>query len=584
MDAGDHETLVAYAFSLYLRPRGRGGSPVATATRDADGVVLRVAPVDTAPLTVDLRYAAPLTIHDGRARLVIPAAGADPRLAPTEVALASADLAEASVGGLGAHAILASSSEVSIEARVASPIAALHRRGAGAGTTVRGFAVAPRVVVSHDVILAVDVSPSTEEVPTGRLEAALRATLAALPEGTLVRVLRFGARAEWASADGRMPAWRAPREIEPSAILDVGFGALGSRTLYPPIAQRIDESLVDAMSPLVIILGDGWLSAADFTAVASAGARVVVVDVGDEPFAPDVNAAVRTTPGTLALRVGPSLAGRDGTPVSAIVAEPAAPIELRDGAGDRDSAAASPSGEPFVIDFAGSASMSAFGGGVSVIDAPWSVLPRELGSSSIALDPRIWGDIAKFDRGGPMPSRVPGGLGGIDDAITGAAYVPASAADGAFMAARAPAAPRMRVCQASIRSVLSPGSMRGAIVRALRARARGCFAEARHGRPSWSARAEVRLVLGHREVLAGTVTGTNVDAALAACIERGFELIQVPSSDSTVTIDYPFVSPPFPPTSAPIPLDPALRETLDAITGPFDAQALDAEARALVSR
>lgn len=577
VDGGGRSTLTAYAFSLYLPARGGGRTPIASARREPGGVALLLAPIDRAGASLELRYALPLTIHEGVARLVLPAPATT-----TAVSVTSPDLAELSVAGHGPRTTLDAGAEVAIEARVAAPIAALHRRGRGAGGRARVFAVAPSVRLAHDVILALDVSPSMQDVPSGRLDAAARAVLAALPEGSRVRVVCFGAWAEWASSDGGLPAWQSPSEIDPAAALAVGIGGLGSRTRYAPLAARVDEALGDASAPVVIVVGDGWLDGPDFRGLDAAGARIVVVNVADTATAPAVRTAASATPSTLTIDVGASLAGEDGTPVAAATAEPMPAVSLR--AASATDPRPTPSGEPLAMEIGSERlAMAAFGARVRARRADWSVLPTALARETIALDPRIWGDIAKWDGGGPAPRRVPGGLGGIDDAITGAAYLPSSSGDGGWFQARRIAPPRIRAAQAEIRGTISAGSLRR-VMRSLAPRVRSCFADARHGRPSWSARADVHVVLGHREVLAGHVTGTNVDAALAACIERGLDYLQVPAcDDTTIAVNYPFYAPPLAPGPEAEPMDAQTRTALDAITGPFDADALDAEARALIA-
>lgn len=561
LDPGTHAASEAYVFSLYLPPRGGARAPIGSASSTPRGVGLRVAPVDAAtPLTVRLRYAAPLVIHEGVARLTLPAVGADARRAPIDVALGSADLEGLSVGGVGARATLAAGAPIEIEGHVGAAIATLYtRRGSS-----RAFAVAPRVTTPHDVIVALDVSPSMQDVPAGRLEAALAGVLAALPPGSRVRVLRFGARAEWVSPDGQLPAWTAPTDVVVHDAVDVAYGALGSRTLYGPIATRVDEALVDTPVPLLVVLGDGMLSGADFAPLVGAGGRTVVVDVGDEPLAAEVTRAAARAPTTLALTLGPTLAGADGPPLSIVVAEPSS-AEVR-GGGASARAITVASGEPFELVAAAPLSLAWGGAAVPVEGASWSVLPRALAPVTVAVDPRIWGDVAKLDEGGPAPRRVPGGVA-VDDGLTGAPRFSTSADGSGRSAPRRMVAPRI-VCPAPAVMAAPPARMIGrTLARALRPRVRGCFASARHGRPSWSARADVQLLVAHREVLAAAVSGPNVDAALAACILRGVDDLQVPPSDTPIQITYPFRTDPVVPV-APEPLDADVRGTLETLFGP----------------
>jgi hypothetical protein len=512
-------------------------------------------------------------VHEGRATLVLPARDADPRLARRELRVRSTDLDVTETVGAAAPAAIDASEAVAIVGRVSAPIATLHTRGSDA----RVFAVAPRVVATHDVILAIDLSPSMEEVPEGRLEQALQAVLDALPRDARVRAMRFGAHAEWVSADGALPPWQPPSAFDARVLIAPGWGALGARTLYAPIAARVDEALDDALSPVVIVIGDGALVGADFDAVVREGGRIVVADVGDAPFSRELEAAAQRTPTTLALSVGASLAGRDGTPASAIVAEPCGPFVIAEGR--VTTSYVLPSGEALTHEALAPISLTALARPVPRAAAPWSALPHALGPGALAVDPRVWGDVAKLDGGGPAPRRVPGGLGGVDDAVTGAPYIP-SAAD-VHSARRLVAAPLVRAASVEIRAIPSSATLRRAVMRSLRPRVQGCFAEARAGRWGWWAHADVRLLLGHREVLAGTVTGANVSESLAACIERGFEHIQVPRTDELVLVHFPFVAAPVPRPPR-VPLAPATDAALQAALGRPDP-ALDAEARALVA-
>jgi hypothetical protein len=152
----------------------------------------------------------------------------------------------------------------------------------------------------------------------------------------------------------------------------------------------------------------------------------------------------------------------------------------------------------------------------------------------------------------------------------------------ALAAPRAAARPRMVQPSPQLRAVISIVPLRRAIRRALTPRVRGCFADARHGSPTWWARADVRLVISNDTVVSSSVSGPNVDAALADCITRGIAYLQVPHSDVVLVVNYPFRSEPVGPARPVRSLGAATEALLDGAVGALDVASLDAEVRATV--
>ena len=556
--AGRTGTHRSYAASLFAPGRGRATRPVAAFVPGSRALEVRAAPLSVAePIELVLRYVVPLEIHGGHAELVLPARSADPRLAPREVTLRAPGYAEPWIAERSESGSVPADRPVHVRARLDRDVVTVARHP-GTGRA-RALVAEPARLVPHDVILAIDVSPSMLDVERGRTERAIAAILVALPAGSRVRALRFGARAEWVG-----DSWAEPGTLDAAELAAMPAGHLGSRTRYAALAPLVEDSLAAASSaPLVVIVGDGWLEGPDFTALAARGARVVVANLADTRVETGVAMAARAVPGTLALELGETLAGRAGVALSSVVAEPMRAVRLRreDGPTIEDAIASGESLEWSGADErvwieTGSRTVGASratGSLGALLGARWEG-PR------YAIDPRAEQDTRKWTWrafGG-----VHGALGGLDWAVTG------------LGSGRVSRIARLRIAEVEIRGVLSASVLRRMMRRQLGPRVRGCFANARAGRRDFDVRAELRLVLAHREVLAASVGGRNVDAALAACIVAGTDDLDVPPSYGLVVVSYPFVSEPEP-RPEPVPLAPDLGALLDALAPP------DAEQREL---
>lgn len=560
-----------YAVALHGAPRGATARAIARVVVHADHLDIVAAPVGGgAALSIRARLAAPLSIRGGRARLELPARGEDPRLAPADVVVTARGYDALAIGEGGAQHTVAASEPATVSARVSAPVASIVRTPCAGVSCVHALAIEPRRVVAHDVVLVLDVSPSMEDVPAGRVEAALRAALASLPAGSRVRALRFGARARWIDASAAdpladetpsaaPPPWGAPDAEQCGELASATPGALGSRTDFASALPLALSALDDATAaPLVIVIGDGWLDRADFLPIEARGARVVIANVGDQALARGAARAVQAAASTMALWLGPTLRGRDGPALESIVAEPGARIELRLRGDSVAAPGLVPSGEPFA--WRG----EAYGGTILALGtrvrartasaAIAALLDPTPDRERIAIDARIWGDLAKWERPSRGLPRAPGGIGGVDEPITPPLYGPR----------RAARIPRIRVAEAVVLSTASRATFRRMIRRQLGPRVSGCFARARAGRPDWHARATLHLVLAHREVLDARVDGENVDPALQQCVLDGIDALQIPPTSSTVVLHYPFRSDARPRPGAD-PLDPATAALLDAI-------------------
>lgn len=578
-----------YAIALHGAPRARTTRPITRAWARRDRLEILAAPVGGgATLRLHATIAAPLAIRGGRARLELPARdGSDPRLAPADVEVSATEYDELSIGAgasAGPRRSVPAGEPVIVEARVASAFAALSRARArdGGDAHLRASAVEPRRAVPHDVLLAIDVSPSMEDVPAGRTLAALRAALASLPAGSRVRALRFGARARWVEAaatdpiaperDGLAieapasspPPWSAPDASSAAELASAIPGALGSRTDFGAVIPLALAGLADAAAaPLLVVVGDGWLDRADFLPIEARGARVVIANVSDEALARGTDAAVRAASRTMALALGPTLAGAHGPALESITAEPSARIALtlRHPRVLVPRPALVPTGEPLAWSgLAERGSLDAIGtrhAATPASEAVAALLDPSPERELYAIDPRVWGDLGKWERPSRGVPPVPGGIGGVSDALTPRFY---------YGMRRALAIPRIRVAQVQVVGTASIGVLRRMVRSQLGPRVTACFARARAGRPEWHARALLHLVIAHREVLGATVAGENVDAALEACILERVDDLQVPPTHGVVGIHYPFRADPQPPRHAD-PLDAETAAMLDALGG-----------------
>ncbi|UJR85789.1 hypothetical protein [Sandaracinus amylolyticus] len=540
-----------YAIALHGVPRGRTSRPIARASWRPSGVTMRAAPVGgAARLVLTVRYAAPLAVRGGVSSLVLPARDADARLAPSSITLVAPDHDTLSVSG-GAPG-----EDATISARIASPLRVLADVECVGARCAHAHLVEPRRIERHDVILAIDASPSMLDVPTERVEATLRALLAALPDGSRVRVMRFAARARWDD-----DTWRSPATLDAAHLASEAPGALGSRTTFD--AALALSALDDATAPLVVVVGDGWLDGADLVALESRGARVVIANVSDAPFGGVTLRAASATTSTMTLALGASFAG-NGIDLASIVAEPTsrARLELRgEPAIDLPSV---PSGEPLSLVTTGRASRLVVGARAvrasTPSDALHAVLAPQGSFDALALDRRVLGDVDKWMRP-RRPPLVPGGIGGVQSWITAMPI-------GHGLYARCARPPRIRIPPpARIRATASAETLRRMVRVQLAPRVRGCLAAARAGRPDWHAHVTLHLSLAHREVLAARASGENVDATLESCILAGVDDLQVPRFDGRIDVGYPFRAVAIARPDV-LPLDPETSSLVDALLTP----------------
>ena len=239
--------LTAYDAAVHARPREAkaGGKPLAHArvARDERGeaIVLRAAPiVQGTPLLLKVRYRTFVPAYGGVLRLALPARGMDPQATPAELTvLLDKGLLDARVGRepIGAQSVTVDPwSSVELHARMPTggPTITGSAHGACAsGSCGSAFAIAaPGPLTAADMVLALDVSPSTEGPARGSLVSTIATLLSTAPAGSRVRALSFAARAQPLVRDA----------LEPSALaLGSGVG-VGRRVVGEKAARRGQEA------------------------------------------------------------------------------------------------------------------------------------------------------------------------------------------------------------------------------------------------------------------------------------------------------------------------------------------------------
>ncbi len=597
----------AVAYDAALLARGPDDPlPVARArsTRDARGeaIVVQAAPVQNGQtLALHVRYVSPAPLHGGVVRLSLPARGMDPQVAPSEVTLAAPRLLDPRIGGAPAGAAGAS-----YDAWLELPLQARARSGEpahasawqlGCGKQRCGWAVlwaGPRPPQPVDLVLALDVSPSTEGPARGRLLSTVAALLAAAPEGSRVRALAFGARAQ--------PL--IERAMEPAQVALAPFGRaiehaeLGSATRFEAVwglARGWLKTHVRGLKPLLVIVGDGGLTAGEarpFRAARAAGVEVCAVNAADRGSSAELRAGVLATGGLVVDAGGEAEAaarGRDEGPLGERLAALFAPTVA---ARVRLSA----NGHTSELGPLRAGELLGWQG------AGGSLLLR-YGSASVRgqLPPQAWRALAPALAASAADSA---GLSGVSDArvavdardlaLAGAHDWPAQPAKGCDRRgpARRPsglssdAAPlalaEERACKPPPKAVarsgggaeIGAGMPADPLLEMLRQRimpvARGCFRRDRAGRPDYATRAVFVFTLADKEVVDARVEG-KIASSLRSCLLAAVDTLEVPRFAGVVKVRYPLIT-----ESVPLPEQIELRSgtarNLDRLFGTPDAK------------
>jgi hypothetical protein len=568
----DRSTGPFSAYDDAVQARGPGSDsarlPVAHARERDDGrgraLWLRAAPLDKAhPITLRVSYLAPLGSFGGHARLSLPARGMDPQVAPAELTLRGSDLLDTRLDGLPAGPEplqLDPWSSVELSARVASggpPRVELWRQprcGQGGCGRLR-IQAGPRPTEPVDLILAIDVSPSTEGPTRGRLAGALVGLLAALPEGSRVRALSFAGRSRLL-----LPVPSDPAAV-PLQRFDSLFdrNGLGSATRFEAAWQDIAALWKAERSPglarQVLIVGDGGLTrgpAQPFTLARRAGVVVNALNLDEHPARPALREGVASTGGEV-LELGAALAreqagvepahleerlavlfaARLGAAVRLVVdgrnvelgALHAGEERVWEGPVRRSLRLASPRGQ------SSRPAPAALRDGLALRDAA----SRRVGLA--AVDPR---DFAPGGTPRPEQRADPRGPAQRQSGVS-SDLAPVALAE-ARGAAAAPSSSKTEAAATSDADTTGKGMPQSPLLTMLRRRilpvARGCFRRDRAGRLDYELRAVFEFALAEQEVVAAQVTG-KLPAALRDCLLATVDSLEVPRFSGTVLVRYP---------------------------------------------
>lgn len=536
-------TDVANVYEAARTGRIASLDPVAIASmrgfRDRDRHVL----VEAGPVVperrfaITVRYAARAPTERGVARFELPASG------PARVSLRAPGLEDATIDGEPGPREVDGAAVIRARLPAGAARASAWSVRCGEERCVRfRVAAGPVAPRARDVFVLLDASPSARAAEPVARRAALDAFLSALAPDARVTRVAFARRAVLLDEAPRAPA-AIPR--------DEALPALGNTTAFAAAWDRIAERVRSAHDPLVVLFGDGALRADAATRAAlrdAIDARVelsLVTLVDDRPVDAALAAAIEGSLGASA-----TVLTEADRPEAERIAAPIVEAALRL---DRERLAPLRAGEERVIE------RREEGGPVPILAAFGRRLrpatPRQLWADSLAT---------RLHREDPRATLVAASPDQIE-----AARKDRDPLRGAGFARRAiHRVPRIIVCGFGCGVRVWGGVSREAFgrVRArLRPRVRACFLDARRGRPEWSGRVTLRLVVRDGELVSADVPSTT-DPALASCVARvADDFEDFPDAPHTVVAHLPFVSEalaPLPP--APTPLDPRVARALDA--------------------
>jgi hypothetical protein len=596
------------SYDAALLARGPADKPVLPIARLArvqtelgDAALVHAAPVaDDSALTIRLSYESPATVHGGVVRFGLPARGMDPQLSPAEVSLATkGGLIDARLGperDLSAPLRVDPWLELAIRARLPArqPLrASLDQRACGdARCSVARVFASPRANVPVDMVIALDVSPSTEGPARGRLVPTLAALLAAAPSGSRVRALAFASR-----ASVLLDQQTAPEQVALAPFAQaIADSELGSATRLEAAWELArgwfsPKARTPGRRALLVIVGDGGMTrgrAGPFERARAADVEVVVLNASDMPSLGALRAGVTRTSG-IVVELGPesdaAARGRDPAPleerVSAVFAPSIATRVLLEGAGGPTDLGPLRAGEallwrgmtrgPIALRYQGAAS----GRIRSAHTEPgWGLAPASPGEL-VALDPR---DLLKPAPAGDWPE----GSAHSDKARCDRRG-PAARNSGISSDARPVALAEERACRPTDPKAAGPTSAHAGIgmpsdplLSMLRQRilpiARGCFRRDRGGQLRYEKRAVFVFSLAEREVVDAHVEGA-IPEALRDCLLAAVDQLDVPRFSGVVKVRYPLIT-----ESVPVPEQVELTATtsgaLDRLFGGTAPQAL----------
>lgn len=552
--------------------------PVAHAVTadDARGraIVVRAAPVVAGrDLTLRVDYVADAPVRAGLARLALPARGMDPNAAPAEVRFTASDMTDARIAGAPATDAPARFDpwvDVPLTARL--PDGAAPRRTAwtypcaSGGRCARAYVVAgPRDPQPRDLVIAIDVSPSTMGPARGRLLPAIASMLAAAPEGTRVRAVVFAARARAVVTEAEdaatLPLARFSDAIDAT---DLG-SATRLEAVWDLVHDWFRRKGPHRLRPAIVIVGDGGLTSGDarpFERARRAGVEVHVLNVSQRASVPVLRDGARSTGGAV-IDIGRA----DDVSIASGTSQ----LDQRMGALFAPVAvsrvAVTGSGEP---------SLGALRAGDAIAwEGPVRGTPRlvlagrALPARSIAPDlaaalgARVTDAPARDTAGASEPRRAralvavdardfnAAGRGARPESRKGRRCDPRGPAwrHGGVSGDAAPLAlAEARACTAPPKPAAKSGDDLGTgmpadpLLGMLRLRviplARGCFRRDRAGRVDYAVRAVFVFALAEREVVSARVDGAIADR-LRDCLLQAVDMLDVPRFTGLVEVRYP---------------------------------------------
>ncbi|MCG8555253.1 MAG: hypothetical protein MJD61_08180 [Proteobacteria bacterium] len=562
------------AYDDAVQARGPGfGLPVARAIRTSDArgsaIVLHAAPLVAGnDLRLRIAYVAAAPLRGGAVRLHLPARGMDPRAANSEISVRAQGLHGLRVAersNAGAPVTLQAWEPCQVSAR-APAAARVDRWRFGCGSSVCErirVAAGSRPGKPVDLIALVDASPSTEGPARNRMMAAVASLLEAAPQGSIVRGAAFGARAA-VLLDTPLPADRAPLEpFEHALAMELGSATrfeAAWNMVRPWLRKRppggAGNRLGHHRRQLIVIVGDGDLMRSGVSTLgraAHAGVEVSLLNVGDRPTPPALEAAVARSRG-IVVHAGEEAhnltRGGDPTPLLERVGALFAPVvrrrlRLRLGRGSVVLGALR-AGEQRVWQGTVSGQVRLSGAKTP----SWSRPPHEMATALgdepaatvapsvlMAVDPR---DLRSRKRDRPPP---PAGSRPCD--ARGPAFRHSgisSDAEPIYLAerrdCRPPVAPKPSGSQGW---GMPAGPLRQMLRRRVLPVARGCFRRDRAGRADYAVRAVFAFELANREVMSVQVEG-DLGPELRACLQHAVDGLEVPRFTGRVIVRYPLVT------------------------------------------
>ncbi|MEM9071199.1 MAG: vWA domain-containing protein [Myxococcota bacterium] len=533
----------AYFDVVRAAPQEATEAPVAHLERVEDALVVRAAPIHQgAPTVLRFRWVASAPLRGGVVRFQVPARGNDLRIARAAVRITTDGLLAPSLQDqpVGHGAVFVDAWE---EIRVAA-----SAPSGGMGLEVDSFpcgeqrcgrvraASGPLPGRPADVVLMIDVSPSTLGPARGRMAATLAALVAGMPSRSSVRAIAFAGRAETIAAE---PA--SPSEFPLASVAQ--RDALGSATRFEAALAQTEGW---GSNLHAIIVGDGGLTTGPGLERAQRlarrrGMRLSVVNVADratrEPLR-ELSKALRGVVIDAGLAADEAARGRSTRRLEEallpIFAPRAAPrLEIQTG---RDRIRLGPlmAGEELVWEGPVRGSLQATLGARRVRarrrvadDRSWIGARGSSLTTLAAIDDRDREAAPRDDCHPRGPATRFGGVSSVSAPLALAEPLTCGPAPIAI-------APPPRE--------LGRGVPRETLLQMLRGRivpvARRCFRRDRAGRGNYATRAVFRFRLEDREIASAAIEG-EISEELRSCLLGAVDTLEVPRFDGAVVVGYP---------------------------------------------